>query len=158
MVLSYDYVATNKCTSFAGHLDGHAEALKQYMRHHPSMSRATPEATGRCHWATTHSVSPRWPPGGQQIKQKCNMYPLGWPFWWPSLLPNWTHQCWLFWTFHCEKGHQLICWPLKPTLPANENYFSLVSCFSPIVCRLFTSKRWFGYFWLGLAMWVFIES
>jgi len=70
MVLSYDYVATNKCTSFAGHLDGHAEALKQYMRHHPSMSRATPEATGRCHWATTHSVSPRRPPGGQQIKQK----------------------------------------------------------------------------------------
>ena len=37
MVLSYDYAkqkkvaATNKCTSIAGHFDGHAEALKQFM-------------------------------------------------------------------------------------------------------------------------------
>jgi hypothetical protein len=28
-------VATNKCTSVAGNFDGHAEALKQYMRHCP---------------------------------------------------------------------------------------------------------------------------
>jgi hypothetical protein len=26
-------VATNKCTSIAGHFDGHEEALKQYMWH-----------------------------------------------------------------------------------------------------------------------------
>ena len=26
---------TNKCTSIAGHFDGHAKALKQYMRHCP---------------------------------------------------------------------------------------------------------------------------
>jgi hypothetical protein len=26
---------TNKCTSIAGHFDGHAEALKQFMRHCP---------------------------------------------------------------------------------------------------------------------------
>jgi hypothetical protein len=26
---------TNKCTSIAGHFDGHVEALKQYMRHCP---------------------------------------------------------------------------------------------------------------------------
>ena len=35
MVLSYNYAATNKCSSFAGHFYGHAEALKRYMRHHP---------------------------------------------------------------------------------------------------------------------------
>ena len=28
------------------------------------------------------------------------------------ILPNWTCQCRLFWTFHCEKGLQLTCWPL----------------------------------------------
>jgi len=41
MVLSYNYAkqkkaaAMNKFTSIAGHFDGHAEALKQYMRHRP---------------------------------------------------------------------------------------------------------------------------
>ncbi len=49
-----------------------------------SMSRATPEATGCRHWATTHSILPRQPPGQQQTIQRCNMYPLWWPFQWPS--------------------------------------------------------------------------
>jgi hypothetical protein len=41
MVLSYDYAkqkmtaATIKCTYVAGHFDGHAEALKRYIRHRP---------------------------------------------------------------------------------------------------------------------------
>jgi hypothetical protein len=30
------------------------------------MSNATPEASGRCHWATTCSVLPQQPPGQQQ--------------------------------------------------------------------------------------------
>ncbi len=34
------------------------------------MSRATPEATGRQHWATTCSVSPQLPPGQQANKQQ----------------------------------------------------------------------------------------
>ncbi len=34
------------------------------------MSRATPEATGRWHWATTHSVLPWQPPGQQANKQQ----------------------------------------------------------------------------------------
>jgi hypothetical protein len=34
------------------------------------MSRATPEATGRRHQATTHSVSPQQPPGQQAKKQQ----------------------------------------------------------------------------------------
>ncbi len=34
------------------------------------MSRATPEATRCCHWATTCSVSPRQPPGQQQTKRQ----------------------------------------------------------------------------------------
>ncbi len=35
-----------------------------------SMSRATPEATGRRHRVTTHSVEPWQPPGRQQTKQR----------------------------------------------------------------------------------------
>ncbi len=34
------------------------------------MSRATPEATGCRHWATTHSVLPQRPPGQQANKQQ----------------------------------------------------------------------------------------
>ncbi len=34
------------------------------------MSRATPEATGRHHQATTHSVLPQRPPGQQQMKRR----------------------------------------------------------------------------------------
>jgi hypothetical protein len=49
-----------------------------------SMSRATPEATGRRHRGTTRSVSPWQPPGRQQTKQRCIMYPPWWPFRWSS--------------------------------------------------------------------------
>jgi hypothetical protein len=35
-----------------------------------SMSRATPEASGRRHWATTCSVLPRRPPGKQETQQQ----------------------------------------------------------------------------------------
>ncbi len=40
-----------------------------------SMSRATREATGRCHWVTTHSVLPQRPPGQQANKQKSTNTP-----------------------------------------------------------------------------------
>ncbi len=36
------------------------------------MSRATPEATGCCHWATTCSILPQRHPGQQQTKQQQN--------------------------------------------------------------------------------------
>jgi hypothetical protein len=39
------------------------------------MSRATPEATGRCHRATTHSVLPQQPPGQQANKQQSTNTP-----------------------------------------------------------------------------------
>jgi hypothetical protein len=39
------------------------------------MSRATPEATGRRHRATTCSISPQWPPGRQSTKQQSNNTP-----------------------------------------------------------------------------------
>ena len=77
----------NECPSIAGHFDGHGEALKWYMGHRQMQhvqDRATPEATGRRHWATTRSVLPRRPPGRQQTKQRCIMYPLWWPFRWSS--------------------------------------------------------------------------
>ena len=56
----------------------HTEHISQCI-----MTRASLEATGRRHWATTRSVLPRWPPGQQQTKQRCNMYTLCWPFRWP---------------------------------------------------------------------------
>ena len=49
-----------------------------------SMSRATLEATGRRHRATTRSISPWRPPGKKSTQQWCNMYPLCWLFRWPS--------------------------------------------------------------------------
>jgi hypothetical protein len=36
------------------------------------MSKATPEATGRRHWATTRSVLPQLPLGQQQTTQRQN--------------------------------------------------------------------------------------
>ena len=39
------------------------------------MSRATPEATGRWHWATTCSVLPQQPPGQQAYKQQSTNTP-----------------------------------------------------------------------------------
>ena len=39
------------------------------------MSRATPEATGRRHWVTTHSVSPQRPPGQQSTQQQSSNTP-----------------------------------------------------------------------------------
>jgi hypothetical protein len=44
------------------------------------MSRATPEATGHHHWATTLSVLPQRPPGQQQTKWQQKMDQLCWPF------------------------------------------------------------------------------
>ncbi len=40
-----------------------------------SMSRATPEATGRRHWATTCSILPQQPPGQQANKQQSTNTP-----------------------------------------------------------------------------------
>ncbi len=40
-----------------------------------SMSKATLEATGRWHWATTHSVLPQRPPGQQAYKQQSTNTP-----------------------------------------------------------------------------------
>jgi hypothetical protein len=39
------------------------------------MSRATPGATGRWHWATTHSILPQRPPGQQENKQQSTNTP-----------------------------------------------------------------------------------
>ncbi len=67
---------TNKCTSSAGRLDGHGSALEQYRRiAQCGMYRATLEATGRRHWATTCSVLPQHPPGQQANKQKTTNTP-----------------------------------------------------------------------------------
>ncbi len=40
-----------------------------------SMSKATLEATGRCHWATTCYVLPQQPPGQQANKQQSTNTP-----------------------------------------------------------------------------------
>ncbi len=67
----------NKCTSTAGHFGG---APEQYRQHCPMrMSRATPEATGCRHRATTCAVLPQWPPGQQANKQQLTNTPTKLP-------------------------------------------------------------------------------
>jgi hypothetical protein len=67
---------TNKCTSSAGLFDGHGGAPEQYRRHQPMrMSRATPEATGCQHRATTCSVLPQRLQGQQINKQQSTNAP-----------------------------------------------------------------------------------
>jgi hypothetical protein len=66
----------NKCTSSAG--NSMATAVRQSNTDgitRCGMSRATPEATGRCHWATTCYVSPQRLPGQQANKQQSTNTP-----------------------------------------------------------------------------------
>jgi hypothetical protein len=59
------------CSTFVGHFDGHGGPPVQYKAHRPMQhSRATLEATGCRHWATTGSVSPQRLPGQQQTRQQ----------------------------------------------------------------------------------------
>ncbi len=48
-----------------------------------SKSRATLDAPGRRHWATTRSVSPQQPPGQQKTNKNQQMTLKRWPNWWP---------------------------------------------------------------------------
>ena len=89
MVLSYDYAKQNRRQRWTNAPLLRAILMEMVRRWiakwgitRCSMSRATPEVTGRHHRATTRSVSPRQPPGRQQTKQRCIMYPLWWPFRW----------------------------------------------------------------------------
>jgi hypothetical protein len=67
---------TNECTSSTSRLM--AMAVRRSNTDDIArcgMSRATPEATGRRHWATTRSVLPQRPPGQQAIKQQSTNTP-----------------------------------------------------------------------------------
>jgi hypothetical protein len=69
---------TNKCISSAGHFDGHGGAPEQYRWHCPMrhvQGRATLEATGPWHQATTRSVLLQRPPGHQANKQQSTNTP-----------------------------------------------------------------------------------
>ena len=81
MVLSYNWMPP----SVAGHFNGHGEALKRYMRHHTMQH--VQGYTGS-HWMPPSGdyslcIAP-WPPGRQSTQWLWNMYPLCWPFRWPS--------------------------------------------------------------------------
>jgi hypothetical protein len=90
MVFSYDYVKQK-----GGQHKTNAPLLRAIlmaMQAHWSntdgiaqcrMSRATTEATRCRHQATTRFLSPQWPPGRQQTKQRQNIHLLCWPFQWP---------------------------------------------------------------------------
>ncbi len=64
---------TSKCTSIAARFKGLVDAPEQYAQ--CGMSRATSEATGRCHRATTCSVLPQRPPEQQANKQQSTNTP-----------------------------------------------------------------------------------
>jgi len=90
MVLSYDYSNRNRRRRRTNAPPPRAILMAMAVRRchmerisQCSMTRASSEATGCRHWVTTRSVLPRWPPGQQQTKRRCNMYPLCWPFRWP---------------------------------------------------------------------------
>jgi len=90
MVLSYDYSNRNKrrrrTNAPPPRAISMAMAVCRCQTEHIdqcSMTRASLEATGRHHWATTRSVLPRRLSGQQQTKWQCNMYPACWPFRWP---------------------------------------------------------------------------
>ena len=91
MVLSYDYTKQKRWRRWTNAPPSQAILMTMWRCWSNtcgiaqcSMSRATPEATGCRHWATTHFISPRRPPGRQQTIQRCNMHPLWWLFQWPS--------------------------------------------------------------------------
>jgi hypothetical protein len=67
---------TNECTSSDGHFDGHGGGQCNTKRiTQCNMSRATPEATGHQHRATTCSVLPQQPPGQRANKQQSTNTP-----------------------------------------------------------------------------------
>ena len=79
MVLSYDYSNWNRRRRQTNAPPSRAITMTMtvcwcHTEHinRCSMTRASPEATGRQHWATTRST-----------KWGCNMYPLCWPLRWP---------------------------------------------------------------------------
>jgi len=91
MVLSYDYAKRKRLRWRTNAPPSQAILMTMRRRWSDkcgiaqcSMPRATLEATGCRHRATTHSISPWRPPGQQQTIQRCNMYPLWWLFQWPS--------------------------------------------------------------------------
>ncbi len=90
MVLSYDYSNRNRRRRRTNASPSRAILMAMAVRRcdmkrisRCSMTRASLEATGHCHRATTRSVSPHRPPGRRSTQQWCNIYPLCWPFWWP---------------------------------------------------------------------------
>ena len=91
MDLSYDYSNQNRQRRRSNAPPSRAISMAMAVRRcdseritRCSMTRASPEATGLCHWATTCSVLLRQPPGRQSNQRLCKMYPLCWPFQWPS--------------------------------------------------------------------------
>ncbi len=67
---------TSNSTSIVARFKGLADAPEQYRRYPQcGMSRATSEATGRHHRATTCSVSPQQPPEQQANKQQSTNIP-----------------------------------------------------------------------------------
>ncbi len=69
----------------------YAEFIPQY-----SMSRATLEASGCRHWATTCSLLPRWLPGQQQTKQQWKHAPTLLAIL-MAVVVRWYNTTWISW-------------------------------------------------------------
>jgi hypothetical protein len=91
---------TNKCTSSAGRFAGHGGAPVQYKARFTqcSISRATPEATGRRHRATTCSILPQQPPGQQAIKQQSTNTPTKLAVLMAMAIPRYITACIAQWS------------------------------------------------------------
>ncbi len=87
------------------------------------MSTATPEATGRRHWATACTVLPQCPPRQQSTNNNQQIHHQSWPFWWPlqcsGTIPRASSNQWKrsrasldatgchHWASTCSDTHQL---------------------------------------------------
>jgi len=102
-----------------------------------SMTRALLEATGCHHWATIRSVLPWRPPGRQQMKRRCNVYQLCWPFRWP-----WQCGGTILRASPNGGGSWLSQKPLHPTIgigralaPMLQNRTHYAGCFGHLIVK-----------------------
>ena len=108
-----------------------------------SMTRAFIKATKCCHRANTRSVSPRQPPGRQQTKRSCKMYPLCWPFQWTlrcgSTIPTWLS----YKPLNAAIGRALTLIGINRTcLPLFQRYISSSNRWKRARVALLTIRVW----------------
>ncbi len=95
-----------------------------------SMSRATPEATGRCHRATTCSVLPQRPPGQQAYKQQSTNTPTKLAIFMAMAMHRYVTACIAQWRRSRASLEATGCYHRASIMPDNINWTWLRRFFS----------------------------